>query len=92
MYYLLVSHGHEVLIESMAGEGANFQDTKFSEAGAKIVYDTKEIYQADIILKVEPPLDEIEMMKGRQTLISALQITTRSKDFIKKLAQKKLPA
>ena len=28
---LLVSHGHEVLIESMAGEGANFQDTKFSE-------------------------------------------------------------
>ena len=88
---LLVSHGHEVLIESMAGEGANFQDTKFSEAGAKIVYDTKEIYQADIILKVEPPtLDEIEMMKGRQTLISALQITTRSKDFIKKLAQKKI--
>ena len=49
---LLVSHGHEVVIESKAGEGANFTDTEFSEAGAKIVYDTKEIYQADVILKV----------------------------------------
>ena len=88
---LLVSHGHEVIIESKSGEGANFLDSEFSEAGAKIVYDTKEIYQADIILKVEPPtIEEIEMMKGRQTLISALQITTRSKKFIEKLAQKKI--
>ena len=88
---LLVSHGHEVIIESKAGEGANFPDSEFSEAGAKIVYDTKEIYQADVILKVEPPtIEEIEMMKGRQTLISALQITTRSKKFIEKLAQKKI--
>ena len=88
---LLVSHGHEVIIESKAGEGANFSDSEFSEAGAKIVYDTKEIYQADIILKVEPPtIEEIKLMKGRQTLISALQITTRSKKFIEKLAQKKI--
>ena len=88
---LLVSHGHEVIIESKAGEDANFPDSEFSEAGAKIIYDTKEIYQADIILKVEPPtIEEIEMMKGRQTLISALQITTRSKNFIEKLAQKKI--
>ena len=88
---LLVSHGHEVIIESKAGEGANFPDSEFSEAGAKIVYDTKEIYQADVILKVEPPtIEEIKLMKGRQTLISALQITTRSKKFIEKLAQKKI--
>ena len=88
---LLVSHGHEVLIESKAGNGANFQDSEFSEAGAKIVYDTKEIYKADVILKVEPPtIKEIEMMKGRQTLISALQITTRSIDFVEKLINKKI--
>ena len=88
---LLVSHGHEVLIESTAGEGSNFSDNEFSEAGAKIVFDTKEIYQADIILKVEPPtLEEIELMKGRQTLISALQITTRSQEFINRLIEKKI--
>lgn len=88
---LLVSHGHDVLIESTAGEGSNFSDNEFSEAGAKIVFDTKEIYQADIILKVEPPtLEEIELMKGRQTLISALQITTRSQEFINRLIEKKI--
>jgi alanine dehydrogenase len=88
---LLVSHGHEVLIESTAGEGSNFSDNEFSEAGAKIIYDTKEIYQSDIILKVEPPtLEEIELMKGRQTLISALQITTRSQEFINRLIEKKI--
>jgi alanine dehydrogenase len=88
---LLVSHGHDVLIESTAGEGSNFSDNEFSEAGAKIVFDTKEIYQADIILKVEPPtLEEIELMKGRQTLIYALQITTRSQEFINRLIEKKI--
>jgi len=88
---LLVSRGHEVYIESNAGAGANFSDEEYSEAGAKIIYDTKEIYKADVILKVEPPtLDEIDLMKGRQTLISALQITTRSKSFIEKLAKKKI--
>ena len=88
---LLVSHGHEVLIESTAGEGSNFSDNEFSEAGAKIIFDTKEIYQADIILKVEPPtLEEIKLMKGRQTLISALQITTRSQEFINRLIEKKI--
>ena len=88
---ILVCFRSDVIIESKAGDGANFPDSEFSEAGAKIVYDTKEIYQADIILKVEPAtIEEIEMMKGRQTLISALQITTRSKNFIEKLAQKKI--
>ena len=91
--HLLVSSGHEIWVESGAGDNANFTDNEFSEAGAKIVYDTKEVYQADIIMKVEPPtLEEIEMMKGRQTLISALQITTQSKEYIEQLLLKKITA
>ena len=90
---LLVSRGHEIWIESGAGDNANFTDNEYSEAGAKIVYDTKEVYQADIIMKVEPPtMQEIELMKGRQTLISALQITTQSKEYIEQLLAKKITA
>ena len=90
---LLVSRGNEIWVESGAGDNANFTDNEYSEAGAKIVYDTKEVYQADIIMKVEPPtLEEIEMMKGRQTLISALQITTQSKEYIEQLNIKKITA
>ena len=88
--HLLVSNGHTVLIESGYGDNANFSDHEFSEAGAKVIYDTKEIYQADIIMKVEPPtIEEVDMMKGRQILISALQITTQNQEYINKLLSKK---
>lgn len=90
---LLVSNGHTVLMESGYGNNANFSDHEFSEAGAKVIYDTKEIYQADIIMKVEPPtLEEVDLMKGRQILISALQITTQNQEYINKLLSKKITA
>ena len=40
---LLVSNGHQVLMETNAGEGSNFTDNEYSEAGAQIVYDRKSI-------------------------------------------------
>mgnify|MGYP006172824579 FL=1 len=90
---LLVSHGHEVYVETGAGDKANFSDNDYSEAGAKIVYSAEEAYTADIILKVVPPsLDELKLMKGRQTLISAIQITTRSKAYFQELMNNKINA
>ena len=58
---LLVSHGHRVVVESNAGKNSNFHDKDYSDAGAEISYNTKEVYQADIVMKVAPPtLEEIE--------------------------------
>ena len=37
----LTSHGHRVVIEAGAGEGSNYSDNEYSEAGAKISYDLK---------------------------------------------------
>ena len=72
---LLVNNGHQITIESGAGDGAKFKDTEYSEAGAQIVYSPNEVYDCDIILKVEPPtLDELDLFKPNQSLISALQI------------------
>ena len=89
----LVSNGHRVLIESGAGEKANFSDNDYSESGAEISYDTQEVYRADIILKVTPPsVQEIEMMKYKQILFSALQLTVQPKDALKKLIEKKITA
>ena len=90
---LLVNNGHEVVIESKAGEKANFSDNAYSEAGAQIAYDIKEVYKADIILKVEPlSYDEIELLQRGQTIISALQLTVQPKNFLKKLIEKKVTA
>ncbi len=90
---LLVNNGHEVVIESKAGEKSNFSDHDYSEAGASIVHGNKEVFRADIILKVEPlSYEEIELMQRGQTLISALQLPVQPKNFLKKLIEKKITA
>jgi len=90
---LLVSNGHSVLIESKSGELAYFSDQDYSEAGAQICYDPKQIFSCDIIFKVAPPSEaEVDMMQGNQTLISALQISVQPKVILQKLMQKKVTA
>lgn len=90
---LLVANGHRVKIETKSGEGANFTDNEYSEAGAEICYDAKEVFQCDIIFKVAPPSEaEVEMMPGNQTLISALQLSVQPKVILQKLMQKKITA
>lgn len=90
---LLVAHGHEVKVESKAGEGANFSDNDYSEAGAQICKSRKEIYECNIVFKVTPPSDdEVDLMPGNQTFISALQISIQPKEVLTKLIKKKITA
>ena len=90
---VLVNNGHEVIVETGAGEGSSFSDSHYSEAGAQVVYTTEEVYKANMILKVEPPtLEEIDLMQHGQLIISALQLPIQPKDFLKKLINKKITA
>lgn len=90
---LLINNGHRVIIESDAGKFANFSNRDYSEAGAEIAYSTEQVYEADIILKITPPsTKEIEMMKYKQTLFSALQLTVQPEDTLRKLIEKKVTA
>ncbi len=89
----LVTAGHRVMIESGAGEGANFKDKTYSDAGAEITKDTSKVFSCPIILKVEPPsIDEIEMINPQTLLISALQLKTQSKSYFEALATKRITA
>jgi len=90
---LLVNNGHEVIIETDAGKASNFQDHDYSEAGAKIVYSSEDVFKCDVILKVAPPsLSEIEMMPGKQTLISAVHLPVQKVENFNALASKKITA
>ncbi|HNW98197.1 MAG TPA: alanine dehydrogenase [Bacteroidales bacterium] len=90
---LLTQNGHQVMIETNAGISAHFTDNDFSEQGGKIVYSPEEVFKADLILKVAPPSEaEIEMLKPRQTLISAVHISIQNKNYFKKLIAKKITA
>jgi carboxyl-terminal processing protease len=87
---LLVSNGHQVVVETNAGKAANFDDKDFSEAGAKIAYSSKEVYEADIILKVaqgaEDPVeisgwdieDVVSIIRGKEG--SEVRLTTKHLD------------
>ncbi|MCG8184198.1 alanine dehydrogenase [Tenacibaculum piscium] len=89
----LVAQGHRVVIETGAGDGANYSDHLYSEAGAKIAYDIKEAFACAIVLKVAPPsLEEIKMLHPQAVLISTLQLKTRTKKYFEALAQKRITA
>jgi len=90
---LLVQNGHTILVETNAGAAAQFSDHEYSEAGSQIVYTQQEIYKSDLVLKVSPPvLDEIELMKERQVLISALHVTGQEQAFFRRMMEKKITA
>jgi alanine dehydrogenase len=90
---VLVQHGHEIIVESGAGQGSFFTDLQYSESGAIITKDPKEAFSQDLILKINPPTDEeIDYFKPNTYLVSALQINLRDKDYFMKLAEKKVNA
>lgn len=89
----LIAQGHQFVIERGAGEGANYSDTDYSEAGAKIVNSRKEAFECSMILKVEPPsINEIDLMHPQTVLFSALQLKTQGKEYFEALAKKRITA
>jgi alanine dehydrogenase len=89
----LTAHGHRIVIETGAGDGANYTDKEYSEAGAKISYDTEEAFKCNIVLKVAPPNnEEIGYLNPQTILISSLQLKTQNKEYFESLAKKKITA
>ncbi|TAI48727.1 alanine dehydrogenase [Flagellimonas allohymeniacidonis] len=89
----ITAHGHRVLVEAGAGEGANFSDADYTNAGAEITRDVKKVFSCPLILKVEPPtLAEMDLLNPQTILISALQIKTQSKAYFENMAKKRLTA
>lgn len=88
---LLSNNGINVVVEAGAGLQAKFSDQDYSDAGAKVVYSNREAFDADVVLKVDPPTqEEMDMMRTGSCLISALQLGSQNPEFIKKLNEKKV--
>lgn len=90
---LLVEYGHTVLIESGAGDCSNFLDHHYSEQGAQIVHEKERIYSADIIIKIAgPTLDEVQLMRNKQILMSSQQPSLLEKEVLTSLMKKQITA
>ena len=68
----MVSHGHEVLVETTAGDGSACSDEAYIKAGAIICSAPEEIYQkCQMIMKVKEPLAvEYPMIRNEQVLFT----------------------
>jgi alanine dehydrogenase len=72
----LVAAGHEVLVESGAGNGIGVDDAQFRTAGAAIAARASEVFErADMVIKVkEPQPAECEMLRQGQVLFTYLHL------------------
>lgn len=72
----LVNCGHQVIIQSTAGEKISFFDEDYQAAGAEIVATAEEIFKrADMIVKVkEPQPQECRMLRPGQVLFTYLHL------------------
>lgn len=72
----LVQAGHEVMVESKAGEGIQASDQQYEAMGATILADAASVYaQADMIVKVkEPQPSEFPLLRENQILFTYLHL------------------
>ena len=72
----LTDRGHDVLVESGAGEGSTISDEEFREQGASIVDDAEEVFaRSEMIVKVkEPQESEVPMFRPGQILFTYLHL------------------
>lgn len=91
--HVLTNNGHRVLIEYQAGEGAHYSDKDFSEAGARIAYDRKEVYHCDLLIKSAPVSEpELELLKPGQTIISPIHIAVMKQEILQGMMERKITA
>jgi NAD(P) transhydrogenase subunit alpha len=85
----LLKLGFDVSVESKAGIHASFDDAAFEAAGASVVT-TEEVWNADLILKVNAPSDsEIELIKDGASLISFIWPAQHA-ELMEKLSSKNI--
>ena len=72
----MVHHGHDVMVQAGAGDGAGFSDGEYDEAGARLVDGPEEVFEAaDLIVKVKEPVpEEYDRFREGQQLFTYLHL------------------
>jgi alanine dehydrogenase len=82
-----------VVMETHAGDGSSYSDKDYSEAGAKIAYDRKEVFECDILVKSAPVSEaDCELLKLNQYIISPIHLAVMKRDILQKMMEKRITA
>ena len=90
---VLVARGHQIIVETGAGTGANYSDKDYSEAGAKIVLDTEKVFECGVIVKSAPVSEEdCKLLKPNQYIISPIHLALMKREILEKMMETKITA
>ena len=71
----LAKNGHQVRVETGAGQGSGFSDAKYEQAGVQIVPAAADAWSAHMVVKVkEPQSSEYEFLRPDLTLFTFLHL------------------
>lgn len=90
----LVSAGHQVYIQTKAGQDSQFTDKDYQDVGGTIVYSEEEAYQrGELIAKIHPFSEkEVDLLSENQIIFSFLHLAVGRENIIRKLLAKKVTA
>lgn len=90
---VLVGNGHTVMVEQKAGEGSNYPDKDYSEAGAKICYNREDVFNCPILVKSAPVVEEdLALLQMNQIIISPIHYSALKANIIQKMMEKRITA
>ncbi|MGH8124485.1 MAG: alanine dehydrogenase [Rhodanobacteraceae bacterium] len=72
----LIRHGHEVFLQSGAGEKSGFADARYIRVGVKIAQDAAALYdKAELVVKVKEPIaGDLKLLEKRHLLFCYLHL------------------
>ena len=90
---VMIANGHRVVVETKAGDGASYTDNDYSEAGAKIAYNKKAVFECDILVKSAPVSEsECDLLKPNQYIISPIHLAAMKREILQRMMDKKITA
>jgi alanine dehydrogenase len=76
----LIEQGHQVLVETMAGDGSRFTDEQYARVGAKIVPTAADAWGAEMVVKVKEPVAvEYPFLRSDLVLFTYLHLAAEEK-------------
>ncbi|MEN9216090.1 MAG: alanine dehydrogenase [Gloeomargarita sp. HHBFW_bins_162] len=81
----LVAQGHEVVVETQAGQGAGFSDELYVQAGAMVTPEAATAWAQELVVKVKEPLpSEYDFLRPDLLLFTYLHLAAQP-DLVKAL-------
>jgi len=76
----LIEQGHEVLVETKAGDGSRFPDEQYARVGARIVPTAADAWGAEMVVKVKEPIAvEYSLLRSDLVLFTYLHLAAEEK-------------